>query len=48
MKKLVTNLFTGEEEERKFSRTLPIVAWQCLLKETGYNGIDVVVYDRED
>ena len=48
LKKLVTKLFTGEEEERKFSPTLPIVAWQRLLKETGFNGIDVEAHDRED
>ena len=38
----------GEEEERKFSPTLPVVAWQRLLKESGFDGIDVEAHDHED
>lgn len=38
----------GEEEDRKQSPTLPINSWESILKQTGFNGLDLELRDFEE
>ncbi|KAI0912850.1 hypothetical protein F4823DRAFT_632847 [Ustulina deusta] len=45
---LLPEWWIGEEEERSLTPSLSIKAWNSVLRDTGFSGIEVEVHDCED